>query len=86
MKRFYCTIYDQDIQVADVFTTEKEAREKVVNHLIKYRRREFYNCPDVDMWADLHEWSSKTIGYGIIEIEAEDEDEVWEKDITYWGD
>lgn len=79
MKKFYCTGWKDEDQICKVYTNEEEAQIHVIEVLAGYYSwrtyEELYELCDAECWSR----DSLILPYGIIEIEANDEDECFEK-------
>ena len=79
MKKFYCTAWRDEDQISAVYTNEEEARQHVIERLAGWFSWRTYD--ELYELCDAEDWSrdSLILPYGIVEIEAEDEDECFEK-------
>ena len=79
MTKCYCTGWRDEDQISAVFNTEKEARNHVTEILVNYyswrTHDELYELCDAENWSR----DSLILPYGMIEIDAKDEDECFEK-------
>lgn len=70
--KFYCTALDNEHQVSQVFDNVAEAKNKVINHLKEscHMTREAAEAA-----AEAAEYDRSELGYGLVELEAENGDE-----------
>ena len=78
MTKFYCTIWNPDDQVSMVYRDRKDAERRVLNVLLELDEHAVKSRDELREICDSVEWDFRILGYGIIEIDANDEDECYE--------
>lgn len=78
MKKFYCTIWDHDDQVSGVYHTAEAAQNRVLDILLELDEHPVESRDELREICESVDWNSYALGFGMIEIEAEDEDECYE--------
>lgn len=69
---FYCTAYNFDDQVSQVFDSVAEAKNKVISHLMESCDMTKEAATEA---AEAAEYDRDELGYGLVELEAENGDE-----------
>lgn len=76
--KFWCTIWEDDDQVSCVYDNAVDAKCRVLDILSQLDEYHGKTRRELAELAESVEWSSHSLGFGLVEIDAQNEEECYE--------